>query len=361
MCVIPPTAGFPQAAACSRTTSSAVKPLCKASPMASRITPVIKQWNGTQHTGGMAGSHRSYVARRFLEDEGDDLDMEPEAVDLMGEDSETGGHRSGGGGVVGAGGNIFDRRDNRAVDQSVNLMDMGAEGGYEKRSRRARPKRGLQKGTKQGTSMVDVFLDYATNDGSSGSRGKVGDLNKSRKSKCKALVSSTRFLIILVGIIVAILIVVFAVVGGGKGDDKAQKATSNTKDSDSSRLGSIQSMIVSSGATSLADLTDTRSYPFKAVQWLANEDEAKVSPDDPGLIQRYVAAVLYFSTQPADRPDPFFGSWLNEDKWMSKASVCAWHGIECEDIANQNIIVHFNLTANQLQGKIPSKFPAFLL
>ena len=306
----------------------------------------------TMRGTGPAGSHRSYVARRFLEDEGDDLDMEPEAVDLMGEDSEAGGgHRAGG-----AGGNIFDRRDNRAVDQSVNLMDMGAGGGYEKKSRRSRP-RGLQRGTKQGTSMVDVFLDYATNDGSPGQRGKVGDLNKSRKSKCKALVSSTRFLIVMVGIIVAILIVVFAVVGGKKGDDtgKPKPAASNAKDSDDSRLGLIQKKIAASGATGQEDLTNSNSYAFKAVQWLAEADEAQINPDDPGLIQRYVAAVLYLSTQPGDRPDPLFEKWLKEDKWMSKADVCSWYGIECEDIMSRNVIVHFNLTTNQLQGAIPSK------
>ena len=304
----------------------------------------------TMRGSAPAGSHRSYVARRFLEDEGDDLDMEPEAVDLMGGDSEAGGHRAGG-----AGGNIFDRRDNRAVDQSVNLMDMGAGGGYEKKSRRSRP-RGLQRGTKQGTSMVDVFLDYATSDSSPGQRGKVGDLSKSRKSKCKTLVSSTRFLIVMVGIVVAILIVVFAVVGGNKGEDKPKPAASNAKEGDGSRLGLIQKKVAASGATSLEDLTDSNAYSFKAAQWLAEADEAQINPDDPGLIQRYVAAVLYLSTQPGDRPDPLFGSWLKEDKWMSKADVCSWFGIECEDIMSRNVIVHCNLTTNQLQGAVPSKF-----
>ena len=305
-----------------------------------------KKDDSMSRSGG-GGSHRSFVARRFLvEEEADDLDMEPEAMDLIEEDSEAGHQRAGV-----AGGNIFDRRDNRQVDQSVNLMDTSAAT-YESKHKKkhARP-RGLKRGSKHGTSMVDVFLDYATTEGPGQRGGKVGDLSKSRKSKCKDLIFSTRFLVVVVGIILVVLAVAF---GGKLGSNNDKPKDANAKESGASRMSLIQNKIVASGASSEEDLKDTKSHAFKALKWLSEWDEAVLKVEDPGLIQRYVVAALYYATQPGDSESPLFPNWKQTDKWMTKVDVCEWWGMDCENILSRNVIVHCNLTSNQLQGAIPS-------
>jgi len=213
-----------------------------------------------------------------------------------------------------------------------------------------RPVRGLQRGS-AGTSMVDVFLDYATADGP-GQRGKIGDLNTSRKSKCKKLVFSTRFLVVMVGIVVVTLGVVFGVTKGNKSsDDKSENHQPAV-----SRMARFEEKIVASGTTQAEDLQDTSSSAFKALRWIVQGDEAAIRDDDPGLIQRYVMAVLYYATQPGDIVAPVFTGWKESENWMSKADVCDWWGVDCEKVRNRNVIVHCNLTNNQLQGTIPSTF-----
>jgi hypothetical protein len=108
--------------------------------------------NGGRGNGGTgsgnAGRHRSFVARRFLETEEYDDDLDVDRLDL---EDDAAGTASGaisdlasqsssrGGGV----GNFFDKRDKYNVDQSVNLMDTSAaayEGGRGKKKKHARPR-----------------------------------------------------------------------------------------------------------------------------------------------------------------------------------------------------------------------------
>ena len=71
-----------------------------------------------------------------------------------------------------------------------------------------------------------------------------------------------------------------------------------------------------------------------AFQWLANEDGARVCPeDDRDVTQRYVMAVLYFSTEG--------DSWTNcsatqtsdcvsdSTRFLNSQNVCFWFGVTC--------------------------------
>lgn len=174
----------------------------------------------------------------------------------------------------------------------------------------------------------------------------------SRKDKCRELCCSTRFLVFATLVVVGCLVVAFTV--GGKDDDATKTAFPS-----GDRSRTIGTKIVAQGITEEATLKNADSHAHKALHWLAMEDEAQLATDDPNLMARYTLAVLYYSTQPADQESPLFQEWKNENKWMSKASVCEWHGIDCEAIQdNKDIVVHVNLASNQLQGTIPSELQA---
>lgn len=48
--------------------------------------------------------------------------------------------------------------------------------------------------------------------------------------------------------------------------------------------------------SSRQDIADDRSPQGKALNWITNEDEAQLCPNDDNLIQRYIMAVFYYST-----------------------------------------------------------------
>ncbi|CAB9515448.1 LRR receptor-like serine threonine-protein kinase At4g08850-like [Seminavis robusta] len=311
--------------------------------------------NNNNNGSGGAGRHRSFVARRFLENEDDD-DLDPERLDLEDDqatnvtqsDLASQGSSRGGGG--GGGGNFFEKGDRfNKIDQSVNLMDTSAatyESGRNKGKRHARPR--MKKGGAHQASMVDVFLDYATD----GPGQRQGDYqaraSMSRGEKCRDLIFSTRFLIFATLLIVGTLFVAFTVAGGDKKEEPVKVVTSPVPEG---RTEAIQAKIIDQGVTSEAELKKAKSIAHKALLWLAEADEAQLAPDSPDLIVRYVMAVLYHSTQESQ--------WQKQDNWMTKASVCNWYGIECERIqGNKDIVVHVNLATNGLQGSIPSELKA---
>ena len=54
--------------------------------------------------------------------------------------------------------------------------------------------------------------------------------------------------------------------------------------------------ITASGVSSRQDIADDGSPQGRAVNWITNEDEAQLCPGDDNLIQRYIMAVFYYST-----------------------------------------------------------------
>lgn len=109
-----------------------------------------------------------------------------------------------------------------------------------------------------------------------------------------------------------------------------------------------------------------------AFQWLLNDDTAYLCPQDPSLVQRYVLAVMYFSTRgnrwfqcgaPTDLSDPDAVAQANDActivatpgtrrnnsyAWLTDVSECQWGGIACDD---DNNVVRIDMGKNNCIAK----------
>lgn len=99
-----------------------------------------------------------------------------------------------------------------------------------------------------------------------------------------------------------------------------------------------------------------------ATEWILNQDEAVICPDDPKFLQRWVLAVIYFSTNgdqwvqcsanPAATDDcgnvlPFLGG----TRFLSAGTECDWAGISCID----GCVTEIEFEENNLVGTIPTE------
>jgi len=133
-------------------------------------------------------------------------------------------------------------------------------------------------------------------------------------------------------------------------------------------------------ATSDQVLSNKKSPQYRAYQWILNDDPRHVSGDDPDLLQRYILAILYFSTNNTTRAAT---TWINAHEWMSLQHECNWFGIGCEEEAlitlaagaavgqssftqqfpdnslpqhkSKGKIILINLTSNGLRGTLPKE------
>ena len=80
----------------------------------------------------------------------------------------------------------------------------------------------------------------------------------------------------------------------------------------------------------------------RAFRWLVDDDEARVCPEDTiDVVQRYVLALLYFSTNGDDwnecnaaSASDASGCASLSERYLSSANVCDWFGSECDDNVN---------------------------
>mmetsp|Transcript_34542 Transcript_34542/g.79859 ORF Transcript_34542/g.79859 Transcript_34542/m.79859 type:complete len:408 (-) Transcript_34542:1142-2365(-) len=74
-------------------------------------------------------------------------------------------------------------------------------------------------------------------------------------------------------------------------------------------------------------LSDVKSAQYLTYDWIVNEDEKRICPDDDTLIQRYVLALIYFQLGgqfwQTEKGDPI--------KYLNGESECFWHGVTCDD------------------------------
>ena len=99
-----------------------------------------------------------------------------------------------------------------------------------------------------------------------------------------------------------------------------------------------------------------------ATEWILNQDEAVICPDDPKFLQRWVLAVIYFSTggdewvqcsaNPVATDDcgnvlPLLGA----ARFLSGGSECEWAGISCID----ECVTEIEFEENNLRGIIPTE------
>lgn len=90
-----------------------------------------------------------------------------------------------------------------------------------------------------------------------------------------------------------------------------------------------------------------------AFDWITEDDELRVCPDDPNVVQRYVLGVLYFATSGdswhrcAVKSEDCDGS-----NFLSGTHECSWGGVVCDDQGN---IIEIHLQENNLVGRLPDE------
>jgi len=99
----------------------------------------------------------------------------------------------------------------------------------------------------------------------------------------------------------------------------------------------------------LSKLEDPKSPQFRALEWLRSNpptiEEMRFKP----LEQKYVLAVLYFTTNGEE--------WFDNSGWLSSNDECEWFSTSNKDSLCDSIgrIIEIDLISNNLKGTIPSE------
>jgi len=111
-----------------------------------------------------------------------------------------------------------------------------------------------------------------------------------------------------------------------------------------------------------APLQSVSTAQFQAANWLINEDELTICPEDEKVIQRYILAIFYFSTlgdnwTECSRNDSTCGSLANDfegqSPYLSGSSECEWAGSSCDE--EKCIISIIFEEGNNVSGTLPQE------
>ena len=91
----------------------------------------------------------------------------------------------------------------------------------------------------------------------------------------------------------------------------------------SSTRRSVDIFSVISSVSTSGDLIDTENKRYEAICWLIYDDTKQLEATDPFLIQRYVLALFYLSTNGSN--------WYFNFGYMTAGNECSWAGITCVD------------------------------
>jgi hypothetical protein len=111
------------------------------------------------------------------------------------------------------------------------------------------------------------------------------------------------------------------------------------------RIDELQSPLLSVADLDKIALTTIGTAQFKALDWLANQDEARMDFEIVStveLLERFVLALLFFPTDG--------DSWSNSAGFLGPTSVCNRTGVLCEPN-----VVELRWGANSLGGTIPTE------
>lgn len=88
--------------------------------------------------------------------------------------------------------------------------------------------------------------------------------------------------------------------------------------------------------------SETLRPQARALDWILNYDDLRLSSTDGGLIQRYALAVLFFATSDSS-------GWYSREEWLTGKDVCEWEHVTCldrskdrSDAAEKDLINHNN-------------------
>eukprot|EP00978_Attheya_sp_CCMP212_P038793 scaffold195901_cov36-Attheya_sp.AAC.1 len=167
---------------------------------------------------------------------------------------------------------------------------------------------------------------------------------------------------------------------GGAPDGSASSGKKSVK-TDMVRFNEARSVILVSRFSSEKDLDEADTPQNKALNWIVTWDPASLPTDHDMLVQRYALAVFFFSTYDAseqveeheDTQDPNQlvqqgKGWTRTENWMTAKGICLWAGISCMphlrngveeyQYNENNAVMFFNLTNNNIKGTIPHEIAA---
>ena len=144
------------------------------------------------------------------------------------------------------------------------------------------------------------------------------------------------------------------------------------------RYNAILKQVTLTGISKNESFDTETSDEHQALRWVAYSDPARLDPEDPMLIQRYVLAVFYYASfndfvrdhgeQPAIEqgtvqsegvPVPGFH---RRDYWLTEKGVCLWYGVSCvgrDGTTHYDAdakIIHIDLSNNHVYGHLPREF-----
>jgi len=91
----------------------------------------------------------------------------------------------------------------------------------------------------------------------------------------------------------------------------------------SSTRRSVDIFSVISSVSASEDLIDIQNKRYEAICWLIYDDTKQLKAADPFLIQRYVLALFYLSTNG--------NNWFSNTGFMTASNECNWGGVACVD------------------------------
>lgn len=130
-----------------------------------------------------------------------------------------------------------------------------------------------------------------------------------------------------------------------KTSGKAAAASSTPSPTISQEFVSLQTLIESVSLDGGVALSDPSSPQYKALVWLSQNTLLEEYPDWRRL-QRYVLAVVYYSTNGDD--------WKDKTRWLSDENECTWANFAQEGLCNDDgVLNEFAMQKNNLNGTIP--------
>ena len=252
-----------------------------------------------------------------------------------------------------SGGNQFNTRD-FAVDQSVNLMAL--DDGVDVMSSRSGASNTSNTSRLSG-SIAGLFRATTGTEGRSGASGGAGRfdeygdaapsadaeeyisvkqrrmtplwsalVNACNAVSCGGLKGMRLVICVAVGIIlVAVGLILFL---PGDSEQSGGSEPSSTVNTNDPRYMNIKERIITDQITPQDVLESSISPQQAALQWIVDEDPAKLPFDHPALMDRYSLAVFYYSSINSLKT-PVAGGWTNSDGWLTEKGICAWYGIQC--------------------------------
>lgn len=333
-------------------------------------------------------------ARRFLWDSGDTIG-DAESGNSGSRSRRTNLSRAGTVTTTG-----FSTRDFNVVDQSVNLMDLGGDGGDE-RGGGADSAKAAAASAKQRSSFSGLFKSRMESENLNRFTDEFGDADAMNEADADEYIDGKRrrffassnlchkrpraraILTIGMAILAFVLIIMtlhsFELLELKKEEDSKTFVTPDGEEHTigemhKERYEDIQKRILDnqiSGPNLFGKSDGTQklkngSPQQKALDWIVFDDPASLPHDHEALLDRYGLAVLYFSSTNND------DGWKNSKHWMSDRGICSWHGVEClprEQTASEennfqpftttynenNAITAIKLPKNHIQGTIPGE------